>query len=234
MTVVSLLKLSLVLSCLGGLAALDLRAGWQSLVAEPIVVGLAVGGVLGTPLAGLSVGLFLQLLWLSMPPMRGAERPDQVAGAVAGAAASSYLATRVLEPQVEYMVALGVFLGLVAAMAGRALGRPLWDVRDRWLAGLGKAGPGYRGRIRRAYALGLGGIFLGEAVVVFPLVLASLAAAEPLAGLLGGGARGGVLFWYALLPAFGVASVINLFGQKNLIRSLAVTTFVGVLVLWLR
>lgn len=223
-----LLETSMRLAVLAGLLAVDLRAGWQSLASEPLFAGLAVGLLLGEPQAGIATGLFVQLIWLSMPPMRGAERPDQVAGAVIGAASSCLLVSRTVDSRVEFLVGIGVVLALLAAYVGRTATDPLWAMRDRYLGRMGWEGAG------RAYLVGLGSVFLLEAMVVFVLFPLFQLAAVLAEGVLGEVARRGIVFWVALLPTFGVASIVNLFWQKNLVRSLVLTTFVGVLVLWLK
>ena len=72
----------LLLSALGGLLALDERVGWQSLLSQPVISGAVVGFVFGDFVTGVSVGVVLELVWLSILPMRGMRRPDAVAAFV--------------------------------------------------------------------------------------------------------------------------------------------------------
>ncbi|MDR1085334.1 MAG: PTS sugar transporter subunit IIC [Deltaproteobacteria bacterium] len=61
---------------LAALLNLDRQAVGQSMLARPLVTGLLVGHVLDNPLAGLYLGLWTELLWLTRPPLGGVLTPN--------------------------------------------------------------------------------------------------------------------------------------------------------------
>lgn len=79
----------LLLLLLGGWVALDGAAVGQFLLSRPLVAASVAGLIAGDPLAGLLVGLLLELAHLVHLPLGGAQLPEPgpgavVAGAVAG------------------------------------------------------------------------------------------------------------------------------------------------------
>ena len=93
------MDLFFLLALIGGFLAVDDRAGWQSLLAQPIFASLLVGAITGEIAAALPVGLILEFVWLSILPMRGSRRPDQVLGAIVGSGTACLLAKLASDPR---------------------------------------------------------------------------------------------------------------------------------------
>lgn len=68
-----------------GIAGIDLYNGLTH-IHRPIVTGLVVGLILGDVTTGLIVGGTLELIWMGMVPLAGAQPPNVVIGGVIGTA----------------------------------------------------------------------------------------------------------------------------------------------------
>ena len=90
---------------LGGLLALDGTSVGQVMISRPLVGGVLTGWVMGDPATGLLVGGVLELYFIPVFPVGGAEFPEGGPPSVAGVVGATLL------PGVEGL-ALGVFLGL--------------------------------------------------------------------------------------------------------------------------
>lgn len=66
----------------GGLISLDRTAFLQVMISQPLVAGTLVGFSLGDPVAGLTIGSVLQLLWIGDVPVGGSVPPNETAAAV--------------------------------------------------------------------------------------------------------------------------------------------------------
>ncbi|HET9986209.1 MAG TPA: PTS sugar transporter subunit IIC [Longimicrobiales bacterium] len=77
----------LAVALLGGIVGLDSTAFGQVMLSRPLVAGTLTGLVLGRPLAGLAVGLALEVFALVILPVGAARYPEVATGAVASAAA---------------------------------------------------------------------------------------------------------------------------------------------------
>ena len=113
------------LSLLAGILAIDDKAGWQSLLSQPLFAGVVVGMLLGEVTTALKVGLVLELVWLSVMPMRATRRPDAVAGAVVGVLVG--VGSGVLQPA----RALIIMLKMMQRETNEASHRWL-DPNERW------------------------------------------------------------------------------------------------------
>lgn len=219
------------LSLIAGLLAIDDRAGWQSLLAQPVFAGSLVGLLVGEIQVGVSVGLVLEIIWLSILPMRGQRRPDQVAGAVVGAGTAGLLLHLTADPRILLITAVGILVGLIV---GEVTGRLLSPFNRFQNVVLSRVDLRNSSRI----ASGLLGlqlaslvyIFLVEGLLVFTFLSLSLNVTERLTGAVSlVGSQG----WLRLLPIIGAASLIHLYWQKSLKRVLVMCTVLTVLVLWI-
>lgn len=95
----------------GVIVGLDLVSGPQVMIARPLVAASVAGWVMGDPLAGVTVGVVLELCALEIMPFGGSRYPDYgVAGVVAAAVAAG-------APQVVG-VGLAVGVGFLVAHLG--------------------------------------------------------------------------------------------------------------------
>lgn len=225
------------LSLLCGLLAVDDRAGWQSLLAQPVFVAVLVGLVTGEMAATLPVGLSLELVWLSVLPVRGARRPDQVLGAITGAGCSGLLVSLSGEQRVVVASGVGVFLGLLTGeLGGHVTGR-LSGGLNRILSGVTlRAHTGARAAARRIAWLHGGAIayiFAVEALVAFVCLALGFRVADWMAERVTGSMARTAGSWMLLLPVLGVAGVMHVFWRREFWRMTVFGAVVAILIFWL-
>ena len=224
------------LALVAGVLAVDERAGWQSLLHEPVFAGLLVGVVVGEIAAALSVGLVLQLVWLSILPMRGLRRPDQVIGTVVGAGTAALLVALTADPRFIFVTSVSTFIGLLAGELGGRVMQPFFRYHNRYLSQVDfENGAEARGIARRLSVLHVGSIayiFAVEAVVAGVLLSVSFLGAERFTQLVDGSFAEGAVAWRLLVPALGAAALIHLYWQPHLKRLLVLSTVLTILVIW--
>lgn len=229
----------LLIALIAGLLAIDDRAGWQSLLGEPVFSSLIIGALLGAVRPALEVGVVLQLAWLSIGAARGTRRPNTVVGGVVGAGAAN-LAVQSSDPHAYVVVAGGVFVGLVAAELGAILGRAANEARERWLGNfrLPEIPPHPYAAASRKLAITVVGSALFVGVVDFFAVLLLLPLATRVALWLdahvGADAAEGAAWWLACVAAIGLAAIVRAFGTRVLVRFLMVGVVAVLVVGWLR
>lgn len=227
-----------VIVALGGLLAIDDRAGWQGLFAQPIFVAMAVGTVVGAVEHAILVGLALELVWLAILPMRGARRPDSVAGAAVGAGTACILIQKTGDPRALFLVAVSALVGLVVGEAAGVVTRAV----GRWRAvRLGNFEPPTEGNVRTisrrldAYqTASLGYIFALEAAMIAVALPLSLLGVEAFTGLVDEPFATGARWWLDLLPVLGAAAMIQHYWHRHSNRFLAVAAVVFLVILWIR
>lgn len=226
------------LIAIAGVLALDDRAGWQSLAARPVFAGAIVGWVVGRLDAALTVGVVLELVWLTITPMRGTRQPDGIAGAVVGAGTTCTLLERTGDVRVALLASVGVFLGLVVGEASAILSTRLDRVRQRRLGRFAphdseRAGATLR-KLGRYQAVSLSYLFATEALIVAVALPVCLVAGDWFTGAIGGPWPKGFAWWLQVLPVLGVAAVVHHYWQRHLNRFLVVAIVVAWVVLWIR
>lgn len=230
----------LLIALIAGLLAIDDRAGWQSLLGEPIFSALIIGALLGTIQPALMCGVVLQLAWLSIGAARGTRRPNTVVGGVVGAGAVSLVLSRTGDPRETVVVAAGVFMGLLAAEAGTVATRFAGELRERRLGNfrLPDMPPKSYETASRNLAFTMLGSALFVGLVDFVTTLALLPVAVALTELigarLGDGAAVGAGWWLICVSAIGVAAVVRAFSTRILVRFLALGAIAVVVGAWLR
>lgn len=228
----------IVLSLVAGLLAVDERAGWQSLLSQPVFAALLVGVFMGDIQTAIMVGVVLELIYLSILPMRGLRRPDHVASAVVGAGTAILLMQWTADPRTAFIVAVGILAGLVAGELGAKLTAPFFGLQNRYLSRVGFSVDATRRQTsRRLFWLHSGStayIFVVEASIVFLLLNVSYNLTEKFTRLTAGSFVDGASHWSVLMPALGAASLIHLYWHQHLKRVLILTTVLVIAVLWLR
>lgn len=81
----------LLICVIGGMVSIDIAAGWQVMVSQPIVACPLVGFVLGNLELGVVMGSLLELPWLIVIPTGGRHSSEANLGAVTATALSIYL-----------------------------------------------------------------------------------------------------------------------------------------------
>ncbi len=119
----------LALAGLGAWAALDGASAGQLMISRPLVTGTLTGALLGDPMTGFTLGLFMELGNLGSPPVGGARLPDPGPAAVGGAAVAVLLGGGA-------GLALGTAWGFGLSLAGGGLITLKRQWHGRLVAGL--------------------------------------------------------------------------------------------------
>ncbi|BET97352.1 PTS N-acetylgalactosamine transporter subunit IIC [Xenorhabdus taiwanensis] len=105
-----MLTSALLIALLAGIAGVDLFNGLTH-IHRPIVIGPLVGLVLGDVQTGLLVGGTLELVWMGMVPLAGAQPPNVVIGGVIGT-------TFAIMAHTDPKVAIGIAVPFSIAVQG--------------------------------------------------------------------------------------------------------------------
>ncbi len=109
----------LLLTLVGGVVAVDGVAAVQSMLSRPLVVGWAVGMVVGAPMLGAQVGILLEIYLLVAIPSGGGRHPEGGTAAVVAVVAAAAVAPS--PSALAVGVAGGLGWGWLAAMSQSAL-----------------------------------------------------------------------------------------------------------------
>jgi mannose/fructose/N-acetylgalactosamine-specific phosphotransferase system component IIC len=221
-----------IIAIIAGVLALDDRAGWQSLLAEPVFSGTLVGMVTGHPGAGMAAGVLLQLVWLSIGAARGSKRPNVVVGGVVGAGVMC-LGLRKGADQAQ-LTAYAVFLGLLAGEAGSWIAARTGRWRERWLEGFRlPADPAAASRNLIVYTAG-SALYVGlvDALVVLAALPLALRATDLFMDRAGAAAPG-ISLWSLAIPGLALAVIAHAFATRNLFRFLLLGFSFQVILTWL-
>jgi len=228
----------ILLAALGGLLALDDRAGWQSLLAQPVFSAALVGWILGEAQVGLATGAVLELVWLSILPMRGTQRPDPVIGGVVGAGAACLVAKHAGDERVLFLAAIGIVVGLVTAEISGPIGRRAHRAREsrlgRFAAAAGTDDTALAGKVFRYMLFSVAFTFGLEALQVLVLLPIGALAAKQFTAWGQAGAVIGAERWAELLPAIGAGAIAHRYWQSQVSRYLVVSALIVLLLLWLK
>jgi mannose/fructose/N-acetylgalactosamine-specific phosphotransferase system component IIC len=225
------------LALVAGVLAVDHRAGWQGLVAHPVFASVLVGSVLGEVSAALAVGLPIELVYLSIIPMRGGRSTDQVAAGVVGPGTAGLLMRQAGGADPAFICAVGVFLGLAAGEVGARITAPFFGLHNRFLGGVEFPQDLERRSLARRLSLihfgSLVYIFVVEGLAVLLLAAAAYHLGEMFTRIADGALVRGSVWWSRLVLAIGAASIVHLFWQHRLRLVLAACAALVVIVSWL-
>lgn len=224
-----------VLSLIAGLLAVDERAGWQALVAHPVVSSVIVGLYFGNFVAAVTVGVVLELVWLSVLPMRGARRPDTVAGAVVGAGTSCLVVRHTGDPRLVFVIATATAVGLIVGELAGTIGRRVHRVRDRKLGRLEPPpdGTSLRRRLTAYLAYSVAFIFGAETLLVSAFLPLSALLVEWVTATSGSPVALGSRWWLDFMPVFGAGALILMYWHKQQNRYLVLSAAVVWVLLWI-
>lgn len=222
------------IAVIAGVLALDERAGWQSLLGEPVFSALIVGLATGQLSAALHCGVILQLAWLSIGAARGSRRPDVVGGGVVGTATACLVLGRTGDPRELYVIAVAVLCGLLAGEAGAWVSRVTGEGRERWLAGFRlPSDPNVASRNLVFYAAGSAlYVALAEALFVALALPLAVAVTEALTDRVPGAAAGASA-WVTALPGLALTTIALAFAGRTLGRFAVLGLLVVGVVAWL-
>ena len=225
------------LGVIAGVLAVDQRAGWQGLFAQPVFAAVFVGLVLGEPTTCMCVGLVLELIYLSVVPMRGTRAPDPVAAGVVGAASAAFVMGSGGAPDAGLACTVGTFFGLVAGEVGARGTAPLFALQSRFLGSVEFSSETTRsGMARRLlvlHALSVAFIFTVEGLTVLALGAAGQYASARAVRLADPGLALGAAYFGKLVPVMGVASIVHLFWHHRFRSVVLACGALVVIVLWL-
>src|SRR5262245_61930948 len=200
----------LVIAIIAAVLALDDRAGWTSLAAEPVFSALVVGLVFGHVGAALRCGVALQCVWLSIGAARGSRRPNALVGGVVGAGTTCLSLHKTGDPREPFVVAAAIFCGLLVGEAAQWVDTRAGTARERWMERFRlPENPNVAARNLVLYSIGS---------AVYMAVVAGLISAVALLFSLKlcdviidrAGAEAGMLtLWASALPAIAVATIAH-------------------------
>lgn len=220
----------------GGLLAVDERVGWQSTLSQPVISGAIVGLILGDFVTGATVGVVLELVWLSILPMRGMRKPDAVTGSIVGAGTACLLVKHTGDPRFVFMAALGAFLGLVAGEVAGAFVRRLHRAREQRLGRI-DVPSGDRALQRKLllyFFYSVGYVFAAEAVLVLVLLLPSVLLAEWVTGTVSQQFAAGAQWWIAVVPTLGAGALVQMYWHRQHNRYLILCAGIVLILLWFK
>jgi mannose/fructose/N-acetylgalactosamine-specific phosphotransferase system component IIC len=224
----------LLIAIIAGLLALDDRAGWRSLLGEPVFSSLLVGIVFGHVGAALRCGVTLQLVWLSIGAARGSRRPNVVLGGVVGAGTACLCLHKTGDPREPLVIAAAVFCGLLAGEAGQWASTRLGTYRERWLERFRISdAPNVTSRNLTVFTIGSAAyVAIVDAALAGVALVISLRLAEVIIDRAGASASG-IAGWLWALPALAVATVAHAFATRALGRVALLGVLIAVVAAWL-
>ena len=213
---------------LGGLAALDKTEAYQTMLSQPLVIGLIVGLILKDLQTGIKIGILLQLIYLWVLPIGSAVFPDPAIGGTVGTFGFIALlrffperSSSVLFFTVIYTVVLALFAGWTL-IKQRELNLKLIRKADRYAKEVQIS------KIKTLFFWALLGSF-GRGVIVTGLgILGVFISLKPVIGFstfLSDHYLAGIEI---PLLGFGIGTMLHFFGRRKNILWLGVGLTLGV------
>jgi PTS system N-acetylgalactosamine-specific IIC component len=197
---------ALLIALLAGITGIDLFNGLTH-IHRPLVTGLLVGLILGDVQTGLITGGMLELVWMGMAPLAGAQPPNVVIGGIIGA---SFAILANQDPQVAVGIAVPF---AVAAQAGVTLlftvFSPVMHKADEY------AEEGNLQGIANINYLGLTILFVSYFIVAFLPIYFGAEAAEAAVGMLPQTFIDGLSVAGGMMPAIGFALLLKIMFKKQ-------------------
>lgn len=199
---------ALLIALWAGIAGIDLFDGLTH-IHRPIVTGLVVGLILGDLKTGLITGATLELVWMGMVPLAGAQPPNVVIGGIMGVA---FAILGKLQPA----AAVGLAVPFAVAVQGVitlifTIFSPIMHKADKYAADADTKG------IEKINYLGIAFLFVFYFVIAFlPIYLGGSAAASIVSSipiwLISGLKIAG-----EIMPAVGFAMLLKIMLKKEYI-----------------
>jgi mannose/fructose/N-acetylgalactosamine-specific phosphotransferase system component IIC len=226
----------LLLALLGGVLAVDERVGWQSLFSQPVMSSAVVGVVFGEFTTAVTVGVVIELVWLSILPMRGSRRPDAIAGALVGAGVACFLVRHTGEPRILFAVALGVLVGLIVGEIVGGIGRRLHRIREQALGRMEvpSEAVALRRRLLAYFLYSVGFTFAAEALLIVVMLPLAALVVEWMSDVVGPSFVAGAEWWENLVPTLGAGALIQMYWHRQHNRYLITCAVIVLLLLWFK
>jgi PTS system mannose-specific IIC component len=197
----------------GGIIGLDRTAAGQFMVSEPIVAGPLTGWILGDPIAGIIIGIVLELVWVLDMPI-GSFVPADATISTVSATAIAALSNTGHAPLP--IIGFSLFLTVAMVPATMRADRIIRHMNSR-LADAVATGPGPAAghALARAHLSGLSVFFMKSFVlylVFLPLGLASVLAFNQLPE----NVHRAMSLFVKLLPLVGMALVAHKLSVKTI------------------
>ena len=202
----NLLYYALLLGILSGLGRIDssvIQIYWH----RPIVMGPLVGWLLGDLHTGLYAGALLELAWMGLVPLAGAQPPDPVVGGILGV---TFAITTGQPPETA------VAFALPFAVAAQAVKTLLYNL---WIAFAHKADQYARNaetrKIEILHFSSLGFHFLAYGLMVFLPIYLGVPVAQELIGRVPQELMNGLSIAGRVMPAVGLAILLKTMLRKE-------------------
>ncbi|MTI49395.1 PTS N-acetylgalactosamine transporter subunit IIC [Sporosalibacterium faouarense] len=202
---------ALLIAIWAGITGIDLYDGLTH-IHRPVVTGLVVGVILGDVQTGLIAGGMLELVWMGMVPLAGAQPPNVVIGGIIGTAFA------ILTKQ-EPNVAVGIAVPFaIAAQAGITLlftvFSPVMHKADRYAEEANLKG------IDKINYLGMGILFVSYFIVAFLPIYFGADTAQSVVGKLPETFIAGLSVAGGIMPAVGFAMLLKIMLKKEYVAFL--------------
>lgn len=204
---------ALLIALWAGIAGIDLFDGLTH-IHRPIVTGLVVGLILGDLKTGLITGATLELVWMGMVPLAGAQPPNVVIGGIMGV---SFAILGNLEPA----AAVGVGVPFAVAVQGAVtllftIFSPIMHTADKYASNADTKG------IERINYLGLVFIFFFYFVIAFLPIYLGGSAASTIVSSIPVWLISGLTVAGAMMPAVGFAMLLKIMLKKEYVAFLII------------
>ncbi|MBU3108518.1 PTS N-acetylgalactosamine transporter subunit IIC [Clostridium gasigenes] len=197
---------ALLIGIWAGIAGLDMFDGLTH-IHRPLVTGLVIGLILGDMKTGLIVGATLELVWMGMVPLAGAQPPNVVIGGIIG---TSIAILAKLEPAAAVGIAVPF---AVAAQAGITLlftaFSPVMHKADKYAAEADTGG------IERINYMGMSILFVSYFICGFLPIFFGADKAATIVGMIPTPFIEGLSVAGGMMPAIGFAMLLKIMLKKE-------------------
>ncbi|MCT4565837.1 MAG: PTS N-acetylgalactosamine transporter subunit IIC [Maledivibacter sp.] len=204
---------ALLVAIWAGIAGIDLFDGLTH-IHRPVVTGMVVGLILGDLQTGLIAGGMLELVWMGMVPLAGAQPPNVVIGGIIG---TSFAILTKQDPNVAVGIAVPF---AVAAQAGITLlftvFSPVMHKADEYAKEANLDG------IDKINYLGLAILFTSYFIVAFLPIYFGADAAQAMVEKLPETFIAGLSIAGGMMPAIGFAMLLKIMLKKEYVTFLIV------------
>lgn len=197
---------ALLVAIWAGIAGIDYFDGLTH-IHRPLVTGLVIGIILGDIKTGLVVGATLELVWMGMVPLAGAQPPNVVIGGVIG---TSIAILGKLDPQAAVGLAVPF---AVAAQACITLlftaFSPVMHKADKYAEEADTKG------IEKVNYIGLIGLFCFYSIIAFLVIYFGADKAETMVNVIPKWLIDGLSVAGGMMPAIGFAMLLKIMFKKE-------------------